>query len=89
MFGLFKPSRTSGLARGTTLQRRVLCFSPDPAAFDRLALDSLSDVMEIKVFRSKARKRIKPEVKTFHATRISPDVDKKKSPQQQAAGSIK
>ena len=91
MFGLFKPKRTSGLAKGAAaLERRVLCFCPDEASADYGTLDNLNDVMEIKVFRSKARKRIEPEVKTLQSTGVSPNVDRGKSPQQQqAAGGIK
>lgn len=88
MFGLFRPDRSSRLAKGATLQRRVLCFGPDIANFDNRALYNLSDVMEIKVFRSKGRKRIKPDVQTLQSVGISPNIDKKRS-QQQAAGGIK
>ncbi|KAF6237127.1 hypothetical protein HO173_004595 [Letharia columbiana] len=87
MFGLFKPGHSSALARGTTLQQRVLCFGPDTAGLDNGALDNLSDVMEIKVFRSKGRKRVKPGFQTIQSVGISPNIDKKKS-QQQAVGGI-
>ena len=89
MFGLFKPGRTSSLTKSATLERRVLCFSPAVTALDHVALDDLSDVMEIKVFRSKARKRFKPEVRTLQSTGISPNLGRKRSTQQQAAGGIK
>lgn len=88
MFGLFKPDRSSGLIKGASLQRRVLCFGPDIAGLDNRALDHLSDVMEIKVFRSKGRKRIKPDLQTLQSVSMSPGIDRKKS-QQQAAGGIK
>lgn len=88
MFGLFKPDRCSGLAKGATLQRRSLCFGPDIADLDNRALCNLSDVMEIKVFRSKGRKRIKPDVQTLQSVGISPTIEKKRS-RQQAAGGIK
>ena len=89
MFGLFKPARTSGLAKYTALERRVLCFRPDIAGLDHPPLDNLGDVMEIRVFRSKARKRIGPEVQTIQSTGIPPNLDRKRSPQQQATGGIK
>ena len=89
MFGLFKPDRTSGLAKGATLQRRVLCFCPDNTSPDHPPLDNLSDVMEIRVFRSKARQRITPQVETLQSTGISPDFHRKKSAQQQAPGGVK
>ena len=88
MFGLFKPGRTSGLAKGATLERRVLCFCPEIANLDHPPLDNLSDVMEIKVFRSKARKRIKPEITTLQSAGVSPKFDKKKLPQQQVSEGI-
>ena len=86
MFGLFRLHRSSGLAKGVSLERRVLCFCPD---IPRPVPDSLSDVMEVRVFRSKARKRIKPEARTLQSAGIIPESDKKKHPQQQAAGGIK
>lgn len=89
MFGLFRPGRTSGLAKGATLERRFLCFCPDNTSLGHLPLDNLNDVMEIRVFRSKARKRIKPEVGTLQSTGLSSDLHRKRSPQQQAAGGIK
>ena len=89
MFGLFKPRRTSGLAKGATMERRVLCFCPDIGPIGYPASDNLSDVMEVKVFRSKARKRIQPEVNPLQSAGISPSLDKKPSPQQRAGGGIK
>ena len=89
MFGLFTPSRISGLAKGAVLERRVLCFCPDIGHLDHPAQNSLSDVMEVRVFRSKGRKRIKPEAKTLQSVGIPPNFDRKKSPMQQAAGGIK
>ncbi len=88
MFGLFKPSRTSGLTKEATLQRRVLCFGPDIGGLDNRALDNLGDVMEIKVFRSKGRKRIKPDVQKLQSIGNSLSIDRKGS-QQQVAGGIK
>lgn len=88
MFGLFKPDRSSGLAKGAAVQRRVLCFGSDIAGLDNRALDNLSNVMEIKVFRSKGRKRIKPDVPTLQSAGISPIIDRKRS-LRQAAGGIK
>ncbi len=86
MFGLFKPSHTSGLAKEATLQRRVLCFGPDIGGLDNRALDNLGDVMEIKVFRSKGRKRIKPDVQKLQSIGNSLSIDRKGSPQQVAGG---
>lgn len=88
MFGLFKPSLSPGLAKGAALQRRVLCFGPDIAGLDNHGVDNLGDVLEIKVFRSKGRKRIKPDARTLQSVGISPSIDGKRS-QQQAGGGIK
>ncbi|CAF9916262.1 hypothetical protein IMSHALPRED_003023 [Imshaugia aleurites] len=87
MFGLFKPSLSPGLAKGAALQRRVLCFGPDIAGLDNHGVDNLGDVLEIKVFRSKGRKRIKPDARTLQSVGISPSIDGKRS-QQQAGGGI-
>ena len=89
MFGLFKPDRTSGLAKCADLERRVLCFRPDITGLDHPPLDNLSDVMEIRVFRSKARMRIRPEVQTLQSTGMPLNIDRKRSPTQQATGGIK
>ena len=88
MFGLFTPGRSSGLAKETTLQRRVLCFGPDIAETNNSGADNLGDVMEIKVFRSRGRRRVKPDVQTLQSTGIPQNIDRKRS-QQQAAGGIK
>ena len=88
MFGLFKPSRTSGLAKEAALQQRVLCFGPDISGLDNRALDNLGDVMEIKVFRSKGRKRIKLDSQNLQSIGNSLSIDRKGS-QQQVAGGIK
>ena len=88
MFGLFTADRSSSLVKGASLQRRVLCFGSDIAGIDSRALDHLSDVMEIKVFRSKGRKRIKPDFQSIQSFGMSPSMDRKK-PQQRAAGGIK
>ena len=89
MFGLFKPARTSGLAKCAALERRVLCFRPDIAGLDHPPLDNFRDVMEIRVFRSKARKRIRPEVQTLQSTGLPLNIDRKGSPTQQATGGIR
>lgn len=88
MFGIFKPGRSSRLAKEATVQRRVLCFGPDIGDLDNHGVDSLSDVMEIKVFRSKGRRRIKPDVQPLQSVGLSPSIDKKRL-QQQAGGGIK
>lgn len=65
MFGLFSPGPSP--FKHSLVERRVLFFGPDREHDDNLTLDSQNDVMEIKVFRSKGRKRIAPEVQDFHS----------------------
>lgn len=65
MFGLFSPG--PGLLGHSLVERRVLFFGPDSDHVDNLTLDSQNDVMEIKVFRSKSRNRIAPEVQDFQS----------------------
>ena len=77
MFGLFKSAHISGLTKETALQRRVLCFGADTATIRGNCIDGLDHVMEIKVFRSKGRKRIKPDV---------PGMDLKRSQRQATSG---
>lgn len=63
MFGLYDSGHGTPLSPG--LERRVLCFTSD-LENGRMP-DTLSDVMEIKVFRSKGRKRVRPTVQEFTA----------------------
>ena len=74
MFGLFKSAHISGLTNEAALQRRVLCFGADTATIHG---NSMDHVMEIKVFRSKGRKRIKPDV---------PSIDMRMSQRQGTSG---
>ena len=77
MFGLFKSAHISGLTKETALQRRVLCFGADTATIHGNSMDSLDQVMEIKVFRSKGRKRIKPD---------APSIDMRRSQRRATSG---
>ena len=77
MFGLFKSAHISGLTKEAPLQRRVLCFGADTATIHGNSMDSLDHLMEIKVFRSKGRKRIKPDV---------PSIDMRRSQRQATSG---
>lgn len=65
MFGLFASGRS--LSKSAEVERRVLCFgSESESAFNGTdPPPSLEDVMEVKVFRSKGRKRIAAEVKGY------------------------
>ena len=88
MFGLFDSTQGFGTLRQSLFERRVLCFSSDAETVQSEVPDSLSDVMEIKVFRSKGRKRIEPELQEYQS---SPGVQHsdKKGTQRQADNGIK
>ena len=78
MFGLFDPG--SRPTESNQLEQRVFCFGPDRAHKDKLpSLDDLRDVIEIRVFRSKGRKRIKPEVGGVQTIPGKTDTDRTKS----------
>ena len=66
MFGLFA---SSGGGRG--IERRSLAFSPrfEDSGGGRASMPGvLDDVMEVRVFRARGRKRITPEVTRYHRT---------------------
>lgn len=75
MFGCFDSGQ--GLTNTPLVQRRVLCFGSQSGEANTSSLDTLKDVMEIKVFRSKGRKRIKPELREFPVLPHSPPGNKK------------
>ena len=76
MFGLYA---SPGMRGG--VERRVLAFGPASEGGDELLLESQRDFMEVKVFRSKGRKRVVPEAKEFQGPGVpSPGVSKKMAP---------
>ena len=87
MFGLFDSGQVYENIPVSLFERRVLCFSPEAGTVQSKVLDSLHDVIEIKVFRSKGRKRIRPEIEMYQS---SPGVQRsdKKGAQTQADDSI-
>ena len=60
MFGLFDSGHS--VAKKPSVERRILCFGPESRNVGLHSLGNLSDVMEVKVFRSKGRKRITPQI---------------------------
>ena len=63
MFGLFA---SQGVDKGKgSVEKRVLCFSSQDASEQSTGSDPLGDVLEVKVYRSKGRKRIKSQVQDF------------------------
>lgn len=86
MFGLYKSVQGQGFIRQAFIERRVLCFSPEAVDTGKFASDNLRDVMEIKVFRSKGRKRISPDIQEYQSPPSVQHVDKKGAQQQAGAG---
>ena len=83
MFALFD----TGVIRGTkpVVEQRVLCF--DHADGENVAAPGgLSNMMEVKVFRSNGRKRILPELKPFQGVSSVLREDNQKAPRPTVAG---
>ncbi|KAL9639943.1 MAG: hypothetical protein Q9164_000612, partial [Protoblastenia rupestris] len=81
MFGLYDTGITRG--KKPVIEHRVLCFTPLRAE-DDVAPNSLSNVMEIRVFRAKGRKRVSPELRPFHGPPSDAKDGKQKAPRQNA-----
>lgn len=77
MFGLFDQTQINGNVRQSHLERRVFCFSSDDESVQNEVPNSLSGLMEIKVFRSKGRKRIEPETQDYQSSLGMQHSDKK------------
>lgn len=86
MFGLYDSVQGRGFIREELIERRVLCFSPEAAETGNYTGDNLRDVMEIKVFRSKGRKRINPDIQEYQSSPGVQHVDKKGAQQKAGAG---
>lgn len=87
MFGLFDPGPSS--SKLSQIERRVLCFAPENNNGNQLTSDNLSDVLEVKVFRSKGRKRMAPELKDFRSVSGVTNVDRNKSQRHSSGNGIK
>ena len=85
MFGVFESTQIHNGIPQVLFERRVLSFSPEAGSVQSNVLDSLNDVMEIKVFRSKGRKRIRPELEEYQSVQQS----NKKGTQRQADNGMK
>ena len=77
MFGVFDSTQVHENVPHSYFERRVLCFSPEAGTVQSKVPDSLNDVMEIKVFRSKGRKRIHPELREYQSSAGMRHSDKK------------
>lgn len=69
-----------------TIEMRALCFGSEPEKAAKPHPNGLEDVMEIKVYRSKGRKRIPPQVQNF---RDMSSMAARKSSKQGDAGGVK
>ena len=63
MFGLYDSGESWMGESG--VERRILCFGRGAKPGENMAAD-LEDIMEIKIYRARGRKRIKPRVDDFH-----------------------
>lgn len=90
MFGIFDSSVGGANVKQSMIERRVLCFAPDAEAggIGQMEWNNLNEVMEIRVFRSKGRKRVEPVLQEYQSRPGVPHVDKKGA-QQTAKGGIK
>ena len=87
MFGIFDSTQIFGSVRQSFFERRVLCFSHEAETVQSEVPDSLSGLMEIKVFRSKGRKRIEPELQEYQSS-LGVQHSDKKGTQRQADDGI-
>ncbi|KAL9117197.1 MAG: hypothetical protein Q9187_006267, partial [Circinaria calcarea] len=65
MFGIFETELQDG---AKALEKRLLGFGPDEPKAAKMHKGSLSDVMEVRVFRSRGRTRIHPVTANFLET---------------------
>ena len=68
MFGIFERIQIERNVRKSFFERRVLCFGTEDESVQNEVPDSLSGLMEIKVFRSSGRKRIEPEIQDYQSS---------------------
>ena len=63
MFGLFDPGPSP--FNHSQIQRRAFCFGSDLVHGYAHGSDNLNDALEIRVFRSKGRRRINPQIQEY------------------------
>ena len=86
VFGLFDASPSP--FQKAPIRRRVLCFGPETENGNKHASNNLGDVIEVRVFRSKGRKRIKPEFNDSLSATGKQQDDKGKSQQRLSGNGI-
>lgn len=86
MFGLYDSGAVFFGQR--VIEKRILSFSNENGFVPDHTVDDPKDVMEVKVFRAKGRKRIKPAVEVFHNI-VAAKNSTMKSPHQLGGGGIR
>lgn len=84
MFGLYDSGRS--ITSQPAIERRVLCFAPESRDIDQTGADNTSNVLEVKVFRSKGRKRIHPQIHQYCGLAGRKNADRKALQQQTEGG---
>ncbi len=85
MFGLFDAGPTN--SKHPQIERRVLCFGAEHG--HGLTSNNLNDFVEVKVFRSKGRKRIAPRLEDYQSLSGKADADRNKSQLHSSGNGIK
>ena len=83
MFGLFDPGPAP--FEHSEIERRSLCFGPDNGS----TTENLNDFIEVKVFRSRGRKRTEPQLESFQSLPGKVDADRTKSQLRASGNGIK
>lgn len=86
MFGLYDSGAVFFGQR--VIEKRILSFSNENGLVPDNTVNDPRDVMEVKVFRSKGRKRIKPAVEDFHNI-VAAKNSTMRGPQQHGGGGIR
>lgn len=86
MFGLFDSEQSWFGECG--VEKRAFCFARECGGARKMRSDNLGDVIEIRVYRSKGRRRTEPELTQFRQSALGEDV-RGKEQQEINGGSIK
>ena len=85
MFGLFDSEQSWFGENG--IEKRAFCFAGENGGAGRMRSNNLGDVMEVKVYRSKGRRRTEPEMVQFGQSALSNTAGDEQ--QQNSGGRIK
>ena len=86
-FGLFHPGPSP--FPHSEIERRVFCFEPNPSHGSNFTVDNLNDVLEVRVFRSKGRKQIAPQLPDFQSLPGRSNIDRNRSQLHSSGNGIK